>query len=167
MATLIQAALAGRAASSAILRTGVHLPIMRTAFELVSDQGRARLCVLRVRLSPAPGCQHPVRAERASLQLWFYAIHLFATTRHGVSAKEFERQLAVPYKTAWRMVYRIRQHMADADGDEPLGGHGTHAKVDETLVSGVKKDKHNRAALTGTSASGSLGNWPSLPSSRA
>jgi len=34
------------------------------------------------------------------LQLWFYAIFLFATPRHGVSAKELQRQWGVTYKTA-------------------------------------------------------------------
>ena len=41
--------------------------------------------------------------SRTSLQLWFYAIYLFTTTRHGVSAKELQRQLGVTYKCAWRM----------------------------------------------------------------
>ena len=31
--------------------------------------------------------------SRTPLQLWFYAIYLFTTTRHGVSAKELQRQL--------------------------------------------------------------------------
>ena len=37
---------------------------------------------------------------RTPLQLWFYAIYLFVTTRHGVSGKELQRQLGVTYKTA-------------------------------------------------------------------
>ena len=45
-----------------------------------------------------------------SLQLWFYAIYLFTTTRSGVSAKELQRQLGVTYKTAWRMGHQIRKH---------------------------------------------------------
>ena len=40
---------------------------------------------------------------RTPLQMWFYAIYLFCTTRHGVSGKELQRQLGVTYKTAYRM----------------------------------------------------------------
>jgi hypothetical protein len=46
---------------------------------------------------------------RTPLQLWFYAIYLFVTTRHGVSGKELQRQLGVTYKTAWRMGMKIRE----------------------------------------------------------
>ena len=55
-----------------------------------------------------------------SLQLWFYAIYLFTTTRSGVSAKELQRQLGVTYKCAWRMGHQIRKHMSEVDGNEPL-----------------------------------------------
>ena len=33
----------------------------------------------------------PFEQTRTPLQLWFYAMHLFTTTRHGVSAKELQR----------------------------------------------------------------------------
>jgi len=78
----------------------------------------------------------PFEQTRTPLQLWFYAIHLFTTTRHGVSAKELERQLGVTYKTAWRMAGLIRQHMADVDGEEPIGGLGKTVQIDETFVGG-------------------------------
>jgi transposase len=42
-----------------------------------------------------------------SLQLWFYAIYLIASTRFGISAKQLERELGVTYKTAHRMLRRI------------------------------------------------------------
>jgi len=34
------------------------------------------------------------------LQKWFYALYLFTTSRHGVPAKELQRQLGVSYPTA-------------------------------------------------------------------
>ena len=52
---------------------------------------------------------------RTPLQLWFYAIYLFTTTRHGVSGKELQRQLGVTYKTAWRMGQQIRKLMGSVD----------------------------------------------------
>jgi transposase-like protein len=70
--------------------------------------------------------------SRTHLQLWFYAIFLFTTSRHGVSGKELQRQLGVTYKTAYRMGKLIREHMAAIDGDEKLGGEGKIVEVDET-----------------------------------
>lgn len=71
--------------------------------------------------------------SRTPLQLWFYAIYLFTTTRHGVSAKELERQLGVTYKCAWRMGHEIRKHMAKLDGEAPLYGF---VEIDETYIGG-------------------------------
>jgi len=81
----------------------------------------------------------PFQQTRTPLQLWFYAIYLFTTTRHGVPAKELQRQLGVTYKTAWRMGHEIRLHMADVDGDDPLGMSGGVVEIDETLYGGVVK----------------------------
>ncbi len=78
---------------------------------------------------------------RTPLQLWFYAIFLFTNTRHGVSAKELQRQLGVTYKTAFRMGHKIREHMAAIDGDEPLGGDGEIVEVDEAYVGGASKGR--------------------------
>ena len=63
------------------------------------------------------------------LQKWFYAIYLFTTTRHGVPALELQRQLGVAYPTALRMAHKIRGHMSDTDGENPLDGD---VEVDET-----------------------------------
>jgi len=70
---------------------------------------------------------------RTPLQVWFYAIYLFVTTRHGVSGKELERTLGVTYKTAWRMGQQIRVLMAKADGFEILQGH---VEADEAIIGG-------------------------------
>lgn len=70
---------------------------------------------------------------RTPLQVWFYAIFLFVTTRHGVSGKELQRALGVTYKCAWRMGQQIRLLMAKADGFEMLKGH---IESDEAFVGG-------------------------------
>jgi transposase-like protein len=67
------------------------------------------------------------------LAKWFYATYLFTATRHGVPAKELQRQLGVSYPTALRMAHLIRGHMAKADGDNALKGN---VEVDETYVGG-------------------------------
>ncbi len=72
---------------------------------------------------------------------------LFTTTRHGVSGKELQRQLSVTYKTAWRMGQMIRRHMAEIDGDHPLGGKDQIVEIEETMVGGVSKGgKRGRGA---------------------
>jgi len=81
--------------------------------------------------------------SRTPLQVWFYAIYLFVTTRHGVSGKELERTLGVTYKTAWRMGQQIRKLMAKADNFEVLKGH---IEMDETVVGGVRPGKRGRGA---------------------
>jgi len=81
--------------------------------------------------------------SRTSLQMWFYAIFLFVTTRHGVSGKELQRQLGVTYKCAWRMGQQIRQLMAATDGFEILCGH---VEADEAYVGGRRPGKRGRGA---------------------
>jgi len=81
----------------------------------------------------------PFEQTRTPLQLWFYAIHLFTTTRNGVAAKELQRQLGVTYKTAWRMADQIRKHMANVDGEAPVGGEGKEVEIDETLIGGARQ----------------------------
>jgi len=77
------------------------------------------------------------------LQKWFYAMYLFCTTRHGVPAKELQRQLGVSYPTAFRMAHKIRDYMGAIDGEPPLTGH---VEVDETYVGGKRKGKRGRGA---------------------
>ncbi|MBZ0138898.1 MAG: IS1595 family transposase, partial [Pseudorhodoplanes sp.] len=74
------------------------------------------------------------------LTKWFFAMYLMTSTRHGVAAKELERQLGVTYKTAWRMAHELRKLMASADHD--FGGGPTlkgHVEIDETFVGGKRK----------------------------
>ena len=52
--------------------------------------------------------EHRFAKTHVPLVKWFYAIYLFTTTRHGVPAKELERQLGVSYPTAFRMAHLIR-----------------------------------------------------------
>ena len=77
--------------------------------------------------------------SHTSLQSWFYAMYLFTTTRHGVSAKELQRQLGVTYKCAWRIGHQIRKHMDKVNGNDPLSGL---VEIDEVMVGGRHKGKH-------------------------
>ena len=78
------------------------------------------------------------------LQKWFYAIYLFTTSRHGIAAKELERQLSVSYPTAFRMAHIIRDYMAKTDGEWPLDGD---IEADETYIGGKRSGgKRGRGA---------------------
>lgn len=83
----------------------------------------------------------PFEKSRTKLTLWFFAMYLMTTTRHGVAAKELERQLGVTYKTAWRMAHELRKHMAGADFAGPLSGH---VEMDETYVGGKHRGRRSR-----------------------
>ena len=98
----------------------------------------------RIRKTPAYSCPtcgdhiHPMvgtpfHRSHVPLQKWFYAMYLFCTTRHGVPAKELQRQLGISYPSALRMAHKIREYMGDVDGTPPMTGH---VEVDETYVGG-------------------------------
>lgn len=82
------------------------------------------------------------------LQKWFYAMYLFTTSRHGVPAKELQRQLGVSYPTAFRMAHKIREYMGAIDDQPPLTGH---VEVDETYIGGKVKGGKKKG-ITGRGA---------------
>ncbi len=90
----------------------------------------------------------PFHRSRTPLQKWFYAMYLFTTSRHGVPAKELQRQLGVTYKAAWRMGHEIRKYMAKVDGDTPLDGH---VEADETYIGGKRRGKNRGRSLVSRS----------------
>ena len=90
-------------------------------------------------ISPMSGT--PFEKSRTPLQKWFYAMYLFTTSRHGVPAKELQRQLGITYKCAWRMGHEIRKYMTDVDGDGHYGGSNTIVEMDETFMGGRKRNK--------------------------
>jgi transposase-like protein len=137
-----------------------HLMGMRYGFELDCPKCGKHGKFSRIRKQPAYQCAwcghhiHPMAGtpfHRSStpLQKWFYAMYLFTTSRHGVPAKELQRQLGVTYKTAWRMGHEIRKYMTDTDGDDGLSGH---VEADETYVGG--KPRHKGSRRGGRSAHG-------------
>src|SRR6185312_15040988 len=92
----------------------------------------------------APTANTILHDTRTPLVSWFYAMFLFATTRHGVSGKELQRQLGVTYKTAYRIGMKVRELMGAADFDGLLAGH---VQADEAYVGGRKSGgKRGRGA---------------------
>ena len=93
-----------------------------------------------------PTAGTPFDRTRTSLRDWFYVMFLFTTSRHGVAAKEVQRQIGVTYKTAWRMCHEIRKYMGQIDGNEPVGGEGVTVEVDETYVGGKAKREFGKGS---------------------
>ena len=95
----------------------------------------------------------PFHRSHVPLQKWFYAMYLFTTTRHGVPAKELQRQLGVSYPTAFRMAHKIREYMGIVDGDGGLAGH---VEVDETMIGGYRPGPRGRGAVGKTTVLGMI-----------
>ena len=106
---------------------------------------------------------HPMKGtifekSTTSLQLWFYAFYLVASTRCGISAKQLERELGVGYKTAHRMMKKIRTELMTDVDDEPLSGD---VEIDETswAVGHVGLRRNRRARASARPSRPSSGWW--------
>lgn len=121
-----------------------------TAFECPSCRKESRFS--RIAKRRAYACQHCgfhiypcvgtiFEKSRTPLTNWFFAMYLMTSTRHGVAAKEVERQIGCTYKTAWRICHELRKLMEAADYKGPLSGH---VEIDEVYVGGRQSVQDRR-----------------------
>lgn len=104
--------------------------------DFVCSCGRSRLYKVRGRPVYACACGLQVRPlvgtifenTKVPLTMWFYVIYVMSQTKSGVSAASIQRHLGVNYQTAWRMMMKVRELMAD---EEPLTGE---IEADETYL---------------------------------
>lgn len=90
----------------------------------------------RQQFSPTSGTLFA--STHLSLIVWFHAIALVLNAKKGISAKQLQRDLGIGgYKTAWYLLHRIRESMAEAN-PQPLGGT---VEIDETYIGGKQKGK--------------------------
>jgi hypothetical protein len=64
---------------------------------------------------------------------WFYVMYLVSSSRCGIAAKHVERELGCNYKTAWRMLNKIRNYVMEQNDGEQIGGI---VEADEAAVGG-------------------------------
>lgn len=105
-------------------------------------RGRRQYQCSKCRYQIAPTAGTIFHKSDTPLTLWFYSIFVFSNAKSGLSAKELERQLGTTYKTAWRILNRIRKAIpkdegklkGDVEMDEAyFGGKGNAGKDNKDL----------------------------------
>jgi transposase-like protein len=80
--------------------------------------------------------------SKMPLARWFWGAYLVTTHTPGLSARQFARQMALPYETAFQMLHKLRAAMVK-EGRERVRGT---VEVDETYVGGERSGKGGRGA---------------------
>ncbi len=75
------------------------------------------------------------------LRKWFYAIHLFLNGKKGISGYQLQREIAVTYKTAWRMLKQIRIAMGNKENPDFINAI---VEIDETYVGGKPRKENSK-----------------------
>jgi len=72
-------------------------------------------------------------SSHVPLHIWLQAIYLICSSKKGVSTRQIQRTFGGSMKTAWFLMHRIREAMADG-ALEPFGGGGGDVEADETYI---------------------------------
>lgn len=89
------------------------------------------------------------------LDKWMVAMWMLANCRNGVSSYEIARTIGITQKSAWHMMHRIREAMADRTATK-IGRVGL-VEVDETFVGGKVKNMHKSRRVRGLNYSAGNG----------
>jgi transposase-like protein len=76
-------------------------------------------------------------SSHVPLHIWLQAIYLICSSKKGISTRQMQRTLGGSMKTAWFLMHRIREAMAEKHDifTPPLGGAGKTLEADETFIS--------------------------------
>ncbi len=87
--------------------------------------------------------------ERSKIPLtkWLMAVYLLCASKKGMSTAQMGRMLALPYKTAWFMMHRVREAMREGSLPDALGGQNKVVEADETFVGGKAKNAKRGAPI--------------------
>lgn len=83
-------------------------------------------------ISPAMG--RIFEKSSTPLRTWFYAMFRASTATRGITAKQLQREIGVTYKTAWRMMSRIRGLLAATCPMDPRVDSAPSPVPDRLLV---------------------------------
>src|SRR4051794_37164618 len=105
------------------------------------------------------GCGHHIHPTAGTifakssrpLTDWFYVMFLVSSSRCGVAAKHVERELGCNYKTAWRMLNKVRNELMRQDDDQLSG----EVEIDSAYVGGqLHEGERSRLRAEGRSNQG-------------
>lgn len=83
---------------------------------------------------------------KISLRTWFAAMYLCTAHKKGISSLQLSRDLNITQKTAWFLLHRIREMLANNEATQLDGG----VEVDETFVGGKNKNRHANKKIEGS-----------------
>lgn len=76
------------------------------------------------------------------LSVWFWAAYLVSSQTPGMSATQFQRQIALSrYETAFQILHKLRAGMVRPDQDRIGGRPNEHVEIDEAYVGGRTRGK--------------------------
>lgn len=85
------------------------------------------------------------------LTIWFWAIHLSARDKRGISAVQLSSELEIAYSSAWYLLHRLRSAMGQRDQDYVLSGI---VELDDAYFGTPKSNGKRGCGTEKTSATG-------------